>query len=281
MHIHVKLRSQKGIHTEKVRIGKRTCLLLTPDKRNGPGPAVVWIHGGGYILGLKEMVHMSRAVDLVKEFGAVVLSPGYRLALMSPYPAAVQDCYEALIWLKEHAAKYGAQENLILVGGESAGGGLTAAVCMMARDHDVHIDLQLPLYPMLDDRPTASSEDNHGRIWNTRRNRFAWKMYLRRVRREKVPVYAAPARQTDFQGLPPCYTFVGDGEPFRDEALGYVQALREAGIEAECDVYHTDIHAFDMLCPELEISQRARERFLEKVKAFLEEREAAGKEKEK
>ena len=95
---------------------------------------VLWIHGGGYILGMKEMVHMSRAVDLVKKFGAVVVSPGYRLAFAAPYPAALDDCYAALVYMKAHAAELGVRADQIMVGGESAGGGLCAALCIKARD---------------------------------------------------------------------------------------------------------------------------------------------------
>ena len=89
-------------------------------------PQEEWIHGGGYITGMKEMVHMSRAVDLVKRFGAVVVSPGYRLAIQRPFPAAAEDCYSALVYLKDHAQELGIRQNQIMVGGESAGGGLCA-----------------------------------------------------------------------------------------------------------------------------------------------------------
>ena len=116
---------------------------------------------------------------------------------------------------------------------------------------------------MIDNLDTESSRDNHGKIWNTRRNHFGWKMYLRGEAKAQVSPYAAPARQTDYSGLPPCYTFVGDGEPFYAETLAYVDALRAAGVEASCDVYHSDTHAFDMLYPERPESKLAAKRFLE------------------
>ena len=128
------------------------------------------------------MVHMSRAVGLVKRFGVVVLAPGYRLSLQAPYPAATEDCYAALLYLKEHAAALGVRSDQIMVGGESAGGGLCAAVCIRARDTgEVNVAFQMPLYPMLDDRDTETSRENHGRVWNTRRNHLAWRLYLRRT----------------------------------------------------------------------------------------------------
>lgn len=159
----------------------------------------------------------------------------------------------------------GVRENQIMVGGESAGGGLCAAVCIMARDRgEVNVAFQMPLYPMLDDRDTESSRDNHGKVWNTRKNHMAWRCYLRGQDRENLSPYAAPARLEDFSGLPPAYTFVCDGEPFYAETMGYVQKLRDCGIPAEADVYHSDMHAFDMLRPGLEISREAVRRFGER-----------------
>ena len=243
--------------------GRRVPLLvLSPYGGAKDAPGVLWIHGGGYLFGMKEMVYMSRALDLVRKFGAVVVSPGYTLSFRRPYPAAAEDCYGALVWLKENARPLGVREDLLAVGGESAGGGLTAAVCMMARDTgDVRVGFQMPLYPMLDNAETWSSRDNHGKIWNTRRNRAGWAFYLRGDAKKEVSSYAAPARQTNYANLPPCYTFVGDGEPFTAETLQYVENLKKAGVEAKADVYPTDVHAFDILYPDLELSRRAAEKF--------------------
>jgi len=205
---------------------------------------------------------MSRASALVRKFGAVVISPGYRLAWRKPYPAALEDCYQVLRFIKDHARELGIREDQIMVGGESAGGGLTAALCMLARDKgEVPIAFQMPLYPMLSNMDTETSRNNHGRIWNTRRNHLGWKLYLRKAAIQQVSPYASPIWQTDYSGLPPAYTFVGDGEPFLAETLAYVLHLKEAGIPAEADVYHTDVHAFDMLYPEKPLSIKAINRF--------------------
>ena len=246
-----------------IRNGNRTVpvLVVLPAVPAENAPGVLWIHGGGYFLGMKEMVYMSRAMELVKKYGAVVVSPGYTLAFRKPYPAAIEDCYAALVYMKEHAGELGISRNQIMAGGESAGGGLCAALCMMARDRgEVRIAYQMPLYPMLDNFDTDSSRENHGRVWNTARNHFGWKMYLRKKSAERVSPYAAPAGQTDYRGLPPAYTFVGDGEPFYCETLAYVENLKKAGVEAEADVYPTDMHAFDMMRPEWEISRQAAEK---------------------
>ena len=263
----VQLKPPKGIRVRKAKAGRVPLLILEPEETRRDGPGVLWIHGGGYILGMKEMAYMSRAADLCRECGAVVVSPGYRLALFSPYPAALEDCYAALLWLRDHAEELGIRQDQIMVGGESAGGGLAAAVSIRARDSgEVRVAFQMPLYPMLDNRDTDSSRDNHGRIWNTRRNHLGWRFYLRGDAKRNVSPYASPARLTDFRGLPPCYTFVGTGEPFRDETLAWVRSLREAEVPAECDLYDTDIHAFDMLYPELDISREASARFLDRFR---------------
>lgn len=262
-----RLSPDKDIQCIKISIPRRDgkkipALVLSPKQPGKKSPGVLWLHGGGYFLGMKEMVYMSRAVDLVKKYGAVVVSPGYRLAFAHTYPAAIEDCYDALLYLKNHAGDFGIRQNQIMVGGESAGGGLCAALCMMARDlGEVHIAYQMPLYPMLDNLDTDSSRNNHGRVWNTRRNRMAWRLYLRKDAKTVMSPYATPARQTDYTGLPPAYTFVGDGEPFYQETCTYIEHLQEAGVPAELDIYRSDMHAFDMLRPEEPLSRLAAERF--------------------
>lgn len=256
----------KDIYVRKICIhaGKRKipALVLSPKDTPEQATGVLWLHGGGYIAGMKEMVHMSRAVDLVKRFGAVVVSPGYRLAPFAPYPAALDDCYAALLYMKANAPALGIRDDQLMVGGESAGGGLRAAVCIKARDTGaVRVAFQMPLYPMLDDRNTESSRNNHGRVWNTRKNHFAWACYLLGQNRKNLPPYAVPARLTDFTGLPPAYTFVGDGEPFYAETVRYIEQLKAAGVPASMDVYHSNMHAFDMMQPDDSLSQEAAGRF--------------------
>ena len=260
------LRPDPDIRVRKLRIpteqGGIPALLLSPKTAVRDATGILWLHGGGYVAGMKEMVHMSRAVDLVKRFGAVVLAPGYRLALRAPYPAALEDCYAALRYLERHAAALGVRSDQLMVGGESAGGGLCAAVCLQARDEGtVNIAFQMPLYPMLDDRDTETSRDNHGKVWNTRRNHLAWKLYLRGSDRAGLSPYAAPARERDFSRLPPAYSFVGDGEPFCAETVRYFENLRAAGVPAELDIYRSDMHAFDMMAPDTPLSRQAAETF--------------------
>ena len=193
----------------------------------------------------------------------MLVAPDYRLSRKHPYPAALHDCYAALLYLRDHAEELGIRENQIMIGGESAGGGMTAALCMLAKDRgEVNIAFQMPLYPMLDDRDTETSRDNHAPNWNTKRNHKAWKRYLRDAwGTDLVPAYAAPARREDYSGLPPCYTYVGTIEPFYRETLDYVENLKKAGIEAEMDAYADWFHAYDLLFPMKKISREAIGRF--------------------
>lgn len=258
----IKLFPDRDVSTEKRMIDtgdhKIPILILKKKGSSGNAPGVLWFHGGGYATGVKEMVYMGRAENLVKRFGAVVISVGYRLSAFHPYPDGFNDCYDALLYLKEHVYELGIRDDQIMVGGESAGGGLCAAICMKARDTgDVKIAYQMPLYPMIDNYDTESSRDNHAKVWNTRRNHQAWAMYLRKTDKENVPPYAAPSRQTDFSGLPPAYTFVGTAEPFLDEAKAYIKNLQDAGVEASIDIYDGMYHAFDMMEPDSEVSKKA------------------------
>ena len=268
--LHVKLRPDKDMLVHKVRTNGISLLVIEPRVRQADVPIVLWIHGGGYFVGMKELVFMSRAADLVKKFGVIVVSPGYHLAIQKPYPAALDDCYNALLWAYRHAEEYGASKDKIVVGGESAGGGLAISVCLKARDEGVvPVRYQLPLYPMISNEDTATSRDNHGKVWNTRLNHLGWKLYLRKATQNVISPYAAPAGEKKLEGMPPCYTFVGDGEPFYQETLDYVHRLNTAGIAAGMDVYHTDVHAFDMLYPDRVESRAAIARFEKKFGEIL------------
>lgn len=259
--------------------GKLKLIILSPRAQTEALPGILWIHGGGFATGMAAMVHISAGRKLAEKFGAVLISPGYRLSWQHPYPAAADDCYAALEYLYTHADELKIRRDRIIVGGESAGGGLAAAVCLMARDRGkIPVAYQLPLYPMLDCYDTPSSRDNHGFFWNTVKNHKAWKLYLGPLYgKDPIPKYASPARETDYRGLPPAYTFVCDGEPFYEETLTHVRKLREAGVPASVDVYHGKAHAFDMMLPWTENARNARKRlcdvFEEQLKNGFQDRE--------
>ena len=245
--------------------GSLRLILLRPREQQGPVPGILWIHGGGYSLGMAEMVHASCGKMLAERFGAVVVSPDYRLAGTAPFPAALEDCYAALAYMHVYADELGIDRSRIIVGGESAGGGLAVATCLLARDvGDIPVAFQIPLYPMLDCRATPTSLDNHGKVWNTKRNRWGWRRYLGALAdAESIPAYASPAHAADYAGLPPCYTFVSEGEPFLYETRAYVQKLQQAGVPASMDVYPGDVHAFDMLTPMTSQARQAKQRLCE------------------
>ena len=155
-----------------------------------------------------------------------------------------------------------------MVGGESAGGGLTTALSLYARDKgEVNIAFQMPLYPMIDDRMiTESARNNNAPVWNSNLNERAWKLYLGELYGKDVPMYAAAARATDYKNLPPTVTFVGDLEPFRDETIEYVENLKKAGVPVKFEVYKGCYHGFDIACPDADISKKAIKFFIESFK---------------
>ncbi len=257
---------------------KMRVIMLRPEEQNRPVPGILWIHGGGYTGGKAAMVFFSCGRMLAEKFGAAVLSPEYRLAPEHPYPAALEDCYTALEMMYDRADELGIRRDKIIVGGESAGGGLAAAVCLYARDQGrIPVAMQIPLYPMLDSEDTPSSADNHGHNWDTKRNHKGWAAYLGDLyETDRVPKYASPSRETDYAGLPPAYAYVEDGEPFYCETLTYVENLKNAGIDAHADVFHGSIHGFDALFW-TENSREARAGLCEAYERIIENRETDGK----
>ena len=250
--------------------GRMKILILRPEKQEKPVPGILWIHGGGYVTGVPAMVFVTAGSLLAKHYGAVLISPDYRRAMKHPYPAALEDCWAALEYLYNNAEELGVDRNRIVVGGESAGGGLAAAVCIYARDKgNIPISFQIPLYPMLDCNDTESSRHSHSHGWGTRRNHWGWHTYLRELYgTDNVPPYASPSRETNYAGLPPCYTFVEDGEPFRDETITYVENLKAAGIDAHVDIFHGNIHGFDTM-RWTKNAKEARKKLIRAAEKFL------------
>jgi acetyl esterase/lipase len=258
----------RGSHSRKMRYrqeyiirtdgSKLRMCVYTPLVKKENVPGLLWIHGGGYAIGVPEQDD-NYIRRFVEASGCVVVSPDYTLSLDKPYPAALEDCYAALLWLCENGVAFGMRQDQLFVGGNSAGGGLAVAVSLYARDKGgAAIAFQMLLYPMLDDRPTNSSTDNDAPVWDSVSNNASWRLYLGDYYGgNKVPVYAAPARAKDFSGLPPACCFVGSIDPFYDETTVYIENLKRSGVPVQFKVYNGCFHAFDRMCANTDIAKDA------------------------
>jgi acetyl esterase/lipase len=208
-----------------------------------PSPALLTIHGGGFVLGSIESEH-ALAVNLAQELGIVVVSVDYRLAPEHRFPAGLHDCYAALLWIDAEADALGVDRGRVAVSGQSAGGGLAAALALFSRDHGgPSICFQFLGIPELDDRlETASMRafvDTP--MWHRPNAELSWQYYLGPDRGDVSP-YAAPARATDLAGLPPAYVTAMEFDPLRDEAILYALALLAAGVSVELHTFPGTFH---------------------------------------
>lgn len=222
------------------------------------GAAAMWIHGGGYILG-DVTTNDRECCQLANELGLVVVSVDYRLAPKHPFPAALDDCFAAWQFMLDHAVQWGVEPQRMAVMGQSAGGGLAAAVVQRIADTDgVQPAAQVLIYPMLDDRTAANTSLDavKNRLWNNKNNRGAWRWYLGQpVGQAKLPPYAAPARQEDVSRLPATWIGVGDLDLFYEEDCQYAERLRQAQIPCELYVVPQAPHGFDLLVPEAPVTR--------------------------
>ncbi|MDY0010908.1 MAG: alpha/beta hydrolase [Candidatus Izemoplasmatales bacterium] len=244
-------------------------ILVKKPKNQKTKVGIFWVHGGGYVTGSSSMAKISMAKHLAKEY--VIVSPDYTLGIYKPYPAALNDCYQALLWMRDNAKDLGISPDEIVVGGDSAGGGMAVALSLYARDKgDIKIKCLIPMYPMIDDRMNTNSMiGNKAPVWDERNNRKAWSIYLEGIPEDKVSKYAAPARETDYTNLPPTITFVGSIEPFFDETVTYVENLKKAGIKVAFKLYEGCFHAFDVMVPWSKQAKDAKEFILNNLNAFL------------
>jgi acetyl esterase/lipase len=225
-----------------------------------PAPAVLSIHGGGMVLGTR-FFGTPELIDLADRFGVVGVAVEYRLAPEDPGPAQAEDCYAALEWMAEHAVELGIDPARIVVSGASAGGGLSAAVALLARDRGgPGLAGQLLNCPMLDDRNETVSARQYDGIgaWDRNNNDTAWDAICGDDRfTDRVSPYTAPARAVDLRGLPPAFVEVGAAETFRDEAVAYASRLWAAGGQAELHVWAGGYHGFSGFSPDAEVSRAA------------------------
>lgn len=223
-----------------------------------PRPALLWIHGGGYMIGNAQQDDLLCA-RFAERLGVTVVSVDYRLAPEHPFPAPLDDCFAAFEWIHGEAAALGVEPARVVIGGMSAGGGLAAALALRIRDRGRPTPrLQLLVYPMLDDRTVLREVDGrHHRLWNQASNRLGWASYLgREPGGASIPDHAAPARRQDLSGLPPAWIGVGTLDLFHDEDVAYAQRLREAGIDVDLEIVGGAFHGFDAVLPGKPVSRR-------------------------
>jgi acetyl esterase/lipase len=229
-------------------------------------PAVLWIHGGGYVAGSAAM--NDRALRKVAtSLRAEVVSVEYRLAPEHPYPAALDDCYAALQWL---AGRDDIDRRRIAIAGKSAGGGLAAALTLRCVD-DGLLDLagQVLTYPMLDDR-TVQRSRTASRGWTPEDNSFAWRAYLNcEPGIDDVDAYAAAARREDLSGLPPTWIGVGTDDLFHDEDIRYVKRLCHAGVPTQLEVVAGGFHGFDVVGARTSVVRRFNQKQLAAMHQLL------------
>jgi acetyl esterase len=225
-----------------------------------PGPGVLLIHGGGFIVGSVETEHIGAAMMAV-DTGAVVISVDYRLAPEHPYPAGLHDCYAALCALHDEAPALGVDPSRVAVVGASAGGGLAAATALLARDRGgPPVCFQVLHIPELDDRLETPSMRTFGDspVWNRPLAVQSWRAYLGALSGSTdVPAYAAPAREADLRGLPPAYVSTAENDPLRDEGIAYALGLLRAGVSVELHQFPGTFHG-SALVMNAAVSRRAQ-----------------------
>lgn len=226
-----------------------TMSLVHRRDRIPTSPLIYYLHGGGMILG-NRWSGAESFLEWIERYNAVVATLEYRLAPEHRYPIPQEDCYAGLCWLDEHAGRLGLNLDTALLAGISAGGGLAAAVALMARDRrGPRVGGQLLLAPMLDDRnDTVSTRQFPTGLWNATENELGWRSLLGPLYgTADVPAYASPARTTRFDGLPPAFIEAGSAEVFRDECVTYAAGIWAAGGQAELHVWSGAFHGFQML----------------------------------
>ena len=257
------------VRVERVQVlriygeGSVPVLVIFPTGGDADRGAILHIHGGGFVKGSPDQL-LARLRQQANTLRCVIASVDYALAPEFPFPASIEDCYAALGWLHEHALKYRIDRSRIGVAGESAGGGLAAALALMVRDRKgPALAFQNLLYPMLDDRTGLAGNVQNSFagqfVWPRESNDFGWDSLLGPSRGTSgVSPYAAPARAQSLSGLPPTYIAVGALDLLVDEDIEYALRLNREGVPLELMVYEGAVHGFNQ-APDASVAQRATE----------------------
>ncbi len=255
------MKPPQGVAVEDRSNGDFSLRIYTPEGERS-GAAVLWIHGGGMVMGTVAM-NDYECCEWVQALDAVVVSVEYRVAPEHPFPAPLDDCFAAWHWLQAEAAGLGVDPGRIVIGGQSAGGGLAASLAQRLRDAGGVQPAGQALYcPMLDDRTAARTELDglKHKLWNNHSNRRGWSLYLGcDPGAADVPEYASPARREDLSGLPPAWIGVGDADLFYEEAARYGERLLAAGTACDMHVTEDGFHGFEGMIREAAVTRALTE----------------------
>lgn len=257
------IRSVDGVRELRVRVYR-------PDGASAALPGVLYIHGGGFCTGSIEMEHQGAATAATKA-EAVVVSVDYRLAPEHPFPAGIDDCYTALVWMSENAGELGIDAERLAVMGGSAGGGLAAGTALMARDRGgPKLCFQVLNIPELDDRLETRSmkQFTDTPLWNRPNAIVSWRYYLGEALGGDVSPYAAPARAENLSGLPPAYVSTMEYDPLRDEGIRYALRMLEQGVQVELHQFPGTFHGSAMMA-NAEVSKRSSQEMMSALRRAL------------
>jgi acetyl esterase/lipase len=246
-------RTARGVQVVEVAPGVDARIHRPTVESGARVPGVVYLHGGGYVIGNATMGDAFCA-GAAEHLGAMVVAVGYRLAPEHPYPTPLDDAYAGLQWLADHPE---VERDRIALVGESAGAGLAAGLALLARERgEIRPVLQVLSYPMLDDRTTDGGlGPGVARLWNQRSNRYGWDAYLGELAGGDVPATAAPARAGDFAGLPATWIGVGTKDLFHSETLAWAKRLKAAGVPCEVLEVPDAYHGFDIIESRADVSR--------------------------
>ncbi|HPC07156.1 MAG TPA: alpha/beta hydrolase, partial [Anaerolineaceae bacterium] len=222
--------------------------IVWPENIDRPAACLVYYHGGGFVLGsnpLQERLFLR----IAEEVPFVLVMPDYRLAPDHPFPAGVEDCYATLLWVARYASRIGIDRSRIAVAGDSAGGGLAAAVAQMARDKKgPAICLQILLYPVTDCSMTTESANlfTDTPVWNSLANRKMWEVYLNGWEGPVSP-YASPMHAGSLASLPPAYVETAEFDPLHDEGIEYARRMVAEGVEVTLHETKRTVHGYDII----------------------------------
>lgn len=251
----------RAVEDRKVDVAGATPVpvrVYWPD-RDGPLPAIVFFHGGGFVLSSVDG-HDAFARKLAAGTDAIVVSVDYRLAPEHRYPAAVEDAMTAVTWVIENAEKLGIDATRVAVAGDSAGGNLAAVACLIGRDRSLPpLAAQVLIYPVLDARQGSESYRSNatGYFLTAAHMRWFWEQYLDGA--DPDHPHVSPVRQVDLSSLPPAIVVVGEHDVLADDGRSYAALLSEAGVSVELFDYPGMFHGFFGLVEQLPTAKQAND----------------------